>query len=87
MVSLPGRQIVVRFPVNDKVTRDIEFSIDIPYHDFRDRIIASMGLDPATAVLGWKTSDQGKRAAAHELNNRFDMENAFGTILNIQDNP
>ena len=46
-----------------------------------------MSLDPATAVLGWKTSDQGKRAAAHELNNHLDMENAFRSILAIQDNP
>jgi hypothetical protein len=67
--------------------RDIKFPIDIPYHDFRDHVIASMSLDPATAALGWKTSDQGKCAAARELNNHFDMENAFSTVLNIQDNP
>jgi hypothetical protein len=46
-----------------------------------------MGLDPATATLGWKTSNEGKRAAAHELGNHLDMENAFNTILSIQDNP
>ena len=87
MFSSPARRIVVHLPVNDKVTRDIDFSIDIPYRDFRDRIMAILSLDPATAALGWKTSDQGKRAAAHELNNHFDMENAFNTILNVQDNP
>ncbi|KDR70485.1 hypothetical protein GALMADRAFT_214553 [Galerina marginata CBS 339.88] len=81
-----GRRIVVGLPVNDKVTRDIEFPVDIPYLDFCDRIMAALGVDPASAVLGWKTSNKGKRAAAHELGKDLDMEHAFNTILNIQDN-
>ncbi|PPQ87378.1 hypothetical protein CVT25_001996 [Psilocybe cyanescens] len=79
--------IVVPFPGNDKVTRDIEFQVDIPCHDFCDRIIASMNLDPATAQLGWKTSDEGKCAASHQLDTDSDIDNAFKTILSIQNNP
>jgi hypothetical protein len=52
--------IAVRVPVNDKVNRDILFPSDIPRHDFRNRIMAAMNLDPTTAQLGWKTNDESK---------------------------
>lgn len=78
---------MVRIAVNDKVTRDLEFPSDVPRHDFRDRIIAAMNVDAATAQLGWKTSDEGKRAPAHQLTTNSDIDNAFKAILDIQNNP
>ena len=77
----------MRVPVNNKVTRDIDFLSDIPRLDFRDRVIAAMNLDHTTAQLGWKTSDEGKRAPAHQLTTDLDIDNAFKAILNIQSNP
>ena len=74
---LVGGRIIVRVPVNDKVTREYDFPYDIPRFDFRDRIIAAMDLDRTTAQLGWKTSDEGKRAPAHQLATDFDIDNAF----------
>ncbi len=49
--------------------------------------MAAMNLDPTTAVLGWKTSDEAKRAAAHELTTDSDVNNAFKAILDIQNKP
>jgi hypothetical protein len=83
----PAGRVIVRVPINDKVTRDIEFQHDIPCADFRDRIMAAMSLDPATAQLGWKTSDESKRAPAHQLSSDSDIDNAFKTVLGIQNNP
>jgi hypothetical protein len=85
-LHLVGR-IIVRVPVNNKVTRDIDFPSDIPRLDFRDRVIAAMNLDHTIAQLGWKTSDEGKRALAHQLATDLDIDNAFNAILNIQNNP
>lgn len=49
--------------------------------------MAAMNLDPTTALLGWKTSDEAKRAAAHELTTDSDVDNAFKAILDIQNKP
>ena len=87
MFLSPAHQVIVRIPITDKLTRDISFPIDIPYGDFRDRIVATMTIDPRTAQLGWKTSNEGERAAAHELQDHSALENAFKAILTIQDNP
>jgi len=85
--SFADGRVVVRIPVNDKVTSDIEFPSDIPRRDFCDRVMAAMDLDRTTALLGWKTSDEAKRAAAHELTTDSDVDNAFKAILDIQNNP
>jgi hypothetical protein len=69
--------VIVCLPVNDKVTRDIEFPSDIPCSDFRDRVMAAMNLNPATALLGWKTSDEPKHAATHELTTDSDIDNTY----------
>lgn len=74
----------VRIPVNDKVDCDIDFPVDIPCCDFLDRIFATMGLDPRTAKLGWKTNDEGKRAQAHELETDEQIHKAFNTIADLQ---
>jgi hypothetical protein len=63
------------------------FPSDIPRHDFRDRIMAAMNLDPTTAQLGWKTNDESKRSLAHQLITDNDIDNAFKTITDIQKNP
>ena len=79
--------IAVQVPVNDTVNRDIVFPSNIPHHDFHDRIMAAMNLDPATAQLGWKTNDEGKHSLAHKLITNTDIDNAFKTITDIQNNP
>lgn len=57
---------------------------NISRHDFRDCVTAAMNLDPATAELGWKTSDEGKRAAAHQLSTYHDIDSAFQFIMDMQ---
>jgi hypothetical protein len=46
-----------------------------------------MNLEQNTAQLGWKTSDEGKCAPAHQLNTTKDANTAITTIINIKNNP
>ncbi|KAF8805111.1 hypothetical protein BYT27DRAFT_7105037 [Phlegmacium glaucopus] len=82
----PVGNITVRLPLNNKVFRDIKFPADIPRQDFFDRICANMGLDRATAQLGWKSNDEAKRARAHDLATNNDVDNAFNAILKMKNN-
>lgn len=75
---------MTRIPINDKVTRDIEINVDITFRDFVSRICANMGIDPATAKIGWKSSDDLKRAPARQLDNEGDLKSAFRGLLKMQ---
>ncbi|KAF8799498.1 hypothetical protein BYT27DRAFT_7176287 [Phlegmacium glaucopus] len=81
--QLVGR-VLTRIPINDKVTRDIEINVDITFQDFVSRICANMGIDPATAEIGWKSSDDLKRAPARQLDNEGDLKSAFRDLLKMQ---
>ncbi|EDR12464.1 uncharacterized protein LACBIDRAFT_311891 [Laccaria bicolor S238N-H82] len=77
-------QVTVRIPINNSLTRDIDFSTAIPCGDFLDRIFAAMNLDPTAAQLGWKTNDEPKRAPAHQLSTPADIDNAFKTLTKMK---
>jgi hypothetical protein len=80
-------KILVRMPVNDKVTRDIKFPVDIEHGDFISRICAVMNLNVATAQLGWKSNDDPKRNAARQLTTQDDLREAFRSLLKTRNNP
>jgi hypothetical protein len=43
-----------------------------------------MDLDPATARLGWKSSDDGQRTAPRQLANEGDIQYAFRELAGLQ---
>ena len=73
--------------VNDKVTRDIEFPIDIEHRDFISRVCAVMNLNVATAQLGWKLNDDAKCNPAQQLTTQEDLQEAFRSLLKTKNNP
>ncbi|EDR07198.1 uncharacterized protein LACBIDRAFT_328214 [Laccaria bicolor S238N-H82] len=79
-------RVVVRIPVNDKFTKDIDIPVDIPYNDFVSRVCASMNLNPATAELGWKSIDDAKRDPARQLTTENDLQDAFHVLVKAKKN-
>jgi hypothetical protein len=63
----PVGRVITRIPINNKATRDIEIDVDITLQDFVSRVCTNMGLDPATAQIGWKSYDDAKHAHAQQL--------------------
>lgn len=82
-----GARITTRVPVTvngNKSTRDIEIQPDISREDFVSRICAHMGLDPATAQLGWKSNDDPQRAPARQLASDDDLTQAFTALIKMK---
>jgi hypothetical protein len=79
-------RVVVRIPVNDKSTKDIDIPVDIPYDDFVSRVCAAMNLTPATAELGWKSIDNAKRDPARQLATENDLRDAFHVLVKAKKN-
>lgn len=76
-------QITVRVPIGKNIIRDLSIPADIPREDFINRIYAQMGLNRERDELGWQTCDVGDRAAAQRLTSAYDVDQAFGTILDM----
>jgi len=80
-------QIVVQVSVAKNIVNKINFPSDISQNDFLDRIYAAMNLDRQKDELGWKTCDEGDRAANHRLSSSLDVKDAIQTIVKMQSNP
>ncbi|KAJ7018948.1 hypothetical protein C8F04DRAFT_1324746 [Mycena alexandri] len=85
--------ITVEFPVygeNNQKTPSLKtqivFPIDIPATDFFSRVYAKMNVDPTTAVLGWKESQDRRGDPYQSLTSSDDLANAFGRLVKIQNN-
>jgi hypothetical protein len=46
-----------------------------------------MGIDSTTAQLAWRSNDNPKRSAAHQLSTQADMSDAFQKLLRVMLNP
>lgn len=79
-------RVVVRIPVNDKSTKDIDVPVDIPCEDFISRVCAAMNLDVTTAELGWKSNDDAKRDPARQLATENDLRDAFRMLVKTKNN-
>jgi hypothetical protein len=82
--------IITRIPVivnGNKSTSDIELQPDLSHEDFLSRVCAHMGLNPATAQLGWKPNDEAQRAPARQLATDNDLTQAFTALVKKQSNP
>lgn len=64
----------------------IVFPINIPAADFFSRVYAKMNVDPTTAVLGWKESQDRRGDPYQSLTSSDDLANAFGRLVKIQNN-
>ena len=78
--------VVIRIPVNDKSTKDIDIPVDIPHEDFISRVCAVMNLDVTTAELGWKSNDDAKRDPARQLATKNDLRDAFRMLVKTKNN-
>ena len=79
-------RVVVRMPVNDKSTKDIDIPVDIPYDDFISCVCAAMNLKVATAKLGWKFIDDAKHDPARQLTTENDLQDAFRVLVKAKNN-
>jgi len=79
-------RVVVRIPVNDKSTKDIDIPVDIPHNDFISRVCAAMNLNAATAELGWKSIDDVKCDPARQLATENDLRDAFRVLVKAKQN-
>jgi hypothetical protein len=77
-------EVLTHIPVEGNLTKDVPINIDITFQDFVSRMCAIMGIDPTTAKLGWKSSDDTQRAPARQLVNEDDLKNAVCDILKMQ---
>jgi hypothetical protein len=76
---------LTRVPISGgKATKDIEINVNITLQDFTSRMCANMGLDPATAQIGWKTLDDAQRMPAQQLATEDDLKNAFRDLLKLK---
>ncbi|KAJ7709051.1 hypothetical protein B0H17DRAFT_916406 [Mycena rosella] len=57
---------------------------DIPADDFFSRIHARMNVDPATAILGWKESQERRRDPHRRLETAEDLGGAFKQLIALQ---
>ena len=80
----PVGRVLIRIPINNKATRDIEIDVDITLQDFVSRMCANMELDPTTAQIGWKSNDDAKRAPARQLATEDDLKTAFRDLLRLK---
>ncbi|KAJ6573275.1 hypothetical protein B0H10DRAFT_2237186 [Mycena sp. CBHHK59/15] len=59
------------------VTTNLVLPSDIPPGDFFSRVQATMNVDPATAVLGWKESAERRKDPYHRLSSAEDLAEAI----------
>ncbi|EJD44742.1 hypothetical protein AURDEDRAFT_166227 [Auricularia subglabra TFB-10046 SS5] len=62
------------------VTGLIELSSGLDAHDFHLRICACMGVNPAAAELGWKTSKSAKRGPVQEFNTSKEVKAVIAQV-------
>ncbi|KIJ93283.1 hypothetical protein K443DRAFT_135080 [Laccaria amethystina LaAM-08-1] len=79
-------RVVIRIPVNDKSTKDIDIPVDIPHDDFVSRVCAAMNLNAATAELSWKSIDNVKHDPAGQLATENDLRDAFRALVKAKNN-
>ncbi|KAJ7687118.1 hypothetical protein B0H17DRAFT_1302112 [Mycena rosella] len=63
---------------------ELVFPADIPADDFFSRIHARMNIDPATAILGWKESQERRRDPHRRLETAEDLGGAFKQLIALQ---
>jgi len=62
----------------------IYFPLDSPGNDVLSQLFAEMDLDPEAAQLGWKSSDDGQKAAPRQLANGDDIQYGFRELAGLQ---
>lgn len=82
----PVRTVTVRLPLNNNVSCDTDFPVNITRGEFFEYIFSNMALDAATAELGWRSYDESKYGPVHRLatDNSDDLRGAFRTLLRKQ---
>ncbi|KAJ7456408.1 hypothetical protein B0H11DRAFT_1739317 [Mycena galericulata] len=71
---------------NKQMKTQLVIPTNIPPHDFFSRIHARMNVDPATAILGWRESQERRKDAPHRLSNAEDLLDAFKRLTTLQNN-
>ncbi|KAJ6507806.1 hypothetical protein C8R47DRAFT_966359 [Mycena vitilis] len=69
---------------NKQMKTQLVLPANIPPDDFFSRIHARMNVDPATAVLGWKESQERRRDPHHRLSSADDLSTAFTKMVALQ---
>lgn len=67
--------------------REVIVRSTITHHEFLTKICGELGVSPDTAKLGWKASDELKRAMPRELQTPLQLETALTTLVKINRNP
>ncbi|KAF7328413.1 hypothetical protein MVEN_02557000 [Mycena venus] len=78
---------VVDYAAKDKTKQmktQLIIPANIPSIDFFSRIHARMNIDPATATLGWKESQDRRRDPHNRLSTAQDLSDAFKRLITLQ---
>ncbi|KAJ7687052.1 hypothetical protein B0H17DRAFT_1125737 [Mycena rosella] len=78
---------VIDYAAKDKTKHmkiEVVIPADIPADDFFSRIHARMNVDPATAILGWKESQERRRDPHRRLETAEDLGGAFKQLIALQ---
>ncbi|KAJ6607194.1 hypothetical protein B0H10DRAFT_1956454 [Mycena sp. CBHHK59/15] len=71
---------------NKQMKTQLVIPTNIPPDDFFSRVHARMNVDPATAILGWRESQERRKDAPHRLSNAEDLLDAFKRLTALQNN-